>query len=82
MADAHDHRPVALNPEDAQTWMMDTFTPEEANDFILNRALGPEFFEWYEVDKVVGNSKNESPMFANPIRKDELFKACIGTNFE
>lgn len=73
MVDVHDRRPVALNPEDAQTWMMDTFTPEEANDFILNRALGPEFFEWYEVDKAVGNSKNESPMFANRLRKDELF---------
>jgi hypothetical protein len=50
-----------------------TFAAEEASDFVMIRALGPEYIEWYEVDEGVEDSRNESSIFADPKRKNELF---------
>ncbi|WDG82427.1 SOS response-associated peptidase family protein [Pseudomonas chlororaphis] len=59
MVDIHDRRPVVLSPELAREWL-DPATPKErAEQMALNQGEPDEAFEWYRVNKDVGNSKNQ-----------------------
>jgi hypothetical protein len=40
---------------------------EQAEQFVRSVALRPESFEWYMVDRAVGNVKNEGPDLVTPI---------------
>lgn len=66
MVDVHDRRPVALSKKGAEIWLNEPMSPEEAEQLLATEALSPENFKWYEVDKGVNNSRNESPKFAEP----------------
>lgn len=67
MVDVHDRRPVALSPELAQEWL-DPATPKERAAEIIRQGLPAEAFEWYKVDKAVGNVRNEGPQLIQPLR--------------
>ncbi|SDH49808.1 SOS response-associated peptidase [Pseudomonas panipatensis] len=61
MVDVHDRRPVVLSPEFATEWM-DTATPKErAEQIALIEGEPADAFEWYPVDKAVGNVRNQGP---------------------
>ena len=61
MLDIHDRRPIVLSPELAREWL-DPATPRErAEQIALMQGKGSDVFEWYKVDKAVGNSRNQGP---------------------
>lgn len=58
MVDIHDRRPVVLPPGVARQWLEPSLLPERAEDLARHHAPPVEAFEWYPVDKAVGNVKN------------------------
>jgi putative SOS response-associated peptidase YedK len=67
MVDVHDRRPVVLSPEDAAFWLDPAVSAEQAEHFVRSVCLGPESFEWYRVDRAVGNVRNDGPKLVLPI---------------
>ena len=67
MVDVHDRRPVVLTAGDAAFWLDPAMDAEQAEQFVRSVSLGPELFDWYIVDRAVGNVKNEGPELAIPI---------------
>ena len=59
MVDIHDRRPVVLSLECALHWMDPELLPAEAEEIALEHSLGVEEFDWYPVDRAVGNVRNE-----------------------
>ena len=59
MVDIHDRRPVVLSLECALHWMDPELSPDEAEEIALEHSLGVEEFDWYPVDRAVGNVRNE-----------------------
>lgn len=59
MIDIHDRRPVVLSAECALHWMDPELSPGEAEEIALEHSLGVEVFDWYPVDRAVGNVRNE-----------------------
>ncbi|WP_130927967.1 SOS response-associated peptidase family protein [Pseudomonas sp. Sample_14] len=67
MVDIHDRRPVALPPELAREWL-DPATPKErAEQMVLHEGEPSEAFEWFKVDRAVGNVRNQKSGLINPI---------------
>ncbi|WP_415764466.1 SOS response-associated peptidase [Pseudomonas sp. ZB1P45] len=59
MLDIHDRRPVVLSAPLAREWL-DPATPKErAEQMALLQGEVSEVFEWYKVDRAVGNSRNQ-----------------------
>lgn len=59
MVDIHDRRPVVLAPDLAREWI-DPATPKErAEQMALHQNEPSEAFEWFKVDRAVGNSRNQ-----------------------
>lgn len=59
MVDVHDRRPVVFTAADAATWLDPATPPELAEQLARSVALGPDSFEWFMVDRAVGNVRNE-----------------------
>ncbi|SDS22390.1 Putative SOS response-associated peptidase YedK [Halopseudomonas xinjiangensis] len=59
MVDIHDRRPVVLPPDVAREWLEPGLLPERAEDLARHHAEPVEAFEWFPVDKAVGNVRNE-----------------------
>lgn len=69
MVDIHDRRPVALAPALAREWL-DPATPKErAEQLVLHQGEPVEAFEWFEVDRAVGNSRNQGAHLIAPLGK-------------
>ncbi|MOA47996.1 putative SOS response-associated peptidase YedK [compost metagenome] len=55
----HDRRPVVFSPELAREWL-DPATPKErAEEMALSQGEVSDVFEWYKVDRAVGNVRNQ-----------------------
>lgn len=61
MVDIHDRRPVVLEADQAREWVDQETAPERAEEIVRNLALPVEAFEWFAVDRAVGNVRNEGP---------------------
>ena len=59
MLDIHDRRPVVLPPDLAREWMEPGTAPQRAEELVRDGALPEDAFEWYPVDRAVGNVRNE-----------------------
>nr|WP_312968731.1 SOS response-associated peptidase family protein [Pseudomonas sp.] len=68
MVDIHDRRPVVLPPDVAREWLEPGLLPERAADLARHHDTPVEAFEWYPVDKAVGNVKNQGPYLIEQIR--------------
>ena len=67
MIDIHDRRPVVLDADLAREWL-DPATPKErAEQIVLHQGEPAEAFEWFKVDKAVGNTRNQGPELIRPI---------------
>ncbi|MDT4832096.1 putative SOS response-associated peptidase YedK [compost metagenome] len=67
MVDIHDRRPAVFSPALAQEWL-DPATPKErAEQIILQQGELAEVFEWFKVDRAVGNVRNDYPSLIEPI---------------
>jgi len=59
LLDIHDRRPVVLSPALGHEWL-DPATPRErAEQMLLMQGETSEVFEWYKVDRAVGNVRNQ-----------------------
>lgn len=67
MVDVHDRRPVVLTAADAALWLDPFMEAEQAEQLIRSVALGPESFDWYMVDRAVGNVKSQAAQLVVPI---------------
>lgn len=67
MIDVHDRRPVVLSAADAAVWLDPDLPAEQAEQLVRSVALGPEEFDWYMVDRAVGNVRNQGPQLAVPV---------------
>ncbi|WP_462383333.1 SOS response-associated peptidase [Pseudomonas sp. Marseille-QA0892] len=59
MVDIHDRRPVVLPPDVAREWLDPGLLPERAEDLAIHHATPVDAFEWYPVQKAIGNVRNE-----------------------
>ncbi|CAI8751437.1 Abasic site processing protein YedK [Pseudomonas chlororaphis] len=67
MVDIHDRRPVVLTPDLAREWL-DPVTPKERTEqMVLYHGEPAEVFEWFRVDRAVGNSRNQGAHLIKPI---------------
>lgn len=62
MVDVHTRRPVVLAPKDACQWLDSGLSSQDAEQLLLQHSRLPDDFEWYPVDKAVGNVRNDAPM--------------------
>lgn len=69
MVDVHDRRPVVLTAEDAAMWLSSDIDALQAEQLLRSVALGPDAFEWYMVDRAVGNVKIQGPQLARPMKE-------------
>ncbi|MCU6501957.1 SOS response-associated peptidase family protein [Rugamonas sp. A1-17] len=67
LLDIHDRRPLVLSAQDAMTWLDPAIPPEEAAEFLRVAALPPDAFSWYQVDRAVGNVRNQGAHLAAPL---------------
>ena len=59
MIDIHDRRPLVLSAECAAHWLDPDLAPNEAEEIALEHSLAVDEFDWFPVDKAVGNVRNE-----------------------
>jgi putative SOS response-associated peptidase YedK len=67
MVDMHDRRPVALAPELAREWLNPATPKERAEQMVLHQGEPTEVFEWFKVDRAVGNVRNQGPDLIKPV---------------
>lgn len=67
MVDVHDRRPVVLAPDLAREWMEPVTTLPRAEQMLLHQRRPAADFEWFKVDKAVGNVRNQGPLLIRPI---------------
>ncbi|VVN47329.1 Putative SOS response-associated peptidase YedK [Pseudomonas fluorescens] len=73
MVDIHDRRPVTLSPELAREWL-DPATPKErAEQMVLLQGEPTEAFEWFKVDRAIGNVRNQGADLIRPTEENDLF---------
>lgn len=66
MLDVHDRRPLVLSPEHAREWIEPDLTAAQAEQIANECCLPVEDFEWYPVDKAVGNVKSQGAALLLP----------------
>lgn len=67
MVDIHDRRPVVLAPEAARDWLEQGLDAEAATEIAQTKGRPVADFEWYPVDRAVGNVRNHGPRLIEPI---------------
>ena len=61
MVDIHDRRPIVLSPETTAHWLNPELSPHEAESIVAEKAEPVGAFEWHQVERGVGNVRNEGP---------------------
>ena len=73
MVNIHDRRPVTLSPELAREWL-DPATPmDRAEQMVMLLGEQTESFEWFKVDRAIGNVRNQGPDLIKPAEENGLF---------
>jgi len=65
--DIHDWRPVTLSPEQASEWPVPATPKECAEEIVLLQGEPTEAFEWFKVDRAIGNVRNQGPALIKPV---------------
>ncbi|VVN70354.1 SOS response-associated peptidase family protein [Pseudomonas fluorescens] len=67
MVDIHDRRPVTLSPELAREWLEPTTPMQRAEHLALFQGEPTEAFEWFKVDRAIGNVRNQGAQLIDPM---------------
>ena len=67
MVDVHDRRPVVFSKLDAALWLDPDLSAEGAEEIARQMSLAADLFDWYAVNKLIGNVRNDGPEFAQPV---------------
>jgi putative SOS response-associated peptidase YedK len=70
MLDIHDRRPVVLPPDLAREWIEPDLCRERAEEIVRDLSLPIDAFDWFSVDRAVGNVQNEGARLITPVRFD------------
>ncbi len=74
MVDIHDRRPVTLSPELAREWL-DPDTPKDRAELMaLQQGEPTEAFEWFKVDRAIGNVHNQGRELLKPKEEEHPSK--------
>ncbi|POF41270.1 hypothetical protein B0D71_18115 [Pseudomonas laurylsulfativorans] len=57
--DIHDRRSVSLPGKLAQEWLSPATPKESAKQMVLLLDESPEAFEWFKIDRAIGNVRNQ-----------------------
>ncbi|SDI25569.1 SOS response associated peptidase (SRAP) [Pseudomonas benzenivorans] len=71
MLDIHDRRPVVLPADLARDWIDPNTASQRAEQIVRELCLPSEEFEWYPVNKAVGNVKNTGAALIAPLDSRE-----------
>lgn len=66
MLDIHDRRPVVFEADRAREWIEPDLSLERSEELARDLALPVGAFEWFAVDKAVGNVRNEGRHLIEP----------------
>ncbi|MCF5391134.1 SOS response-associated peptidase family protein [Pseudomonas syringae pv. syringae] len=67
MVDIHDRRPVVLTSEGARAWLDSETAPQKAEALAKEHCRIVDDFEWFPVDRAVGNVRNQGPELIQPV---------------
>ena len=67
MVDIHDRRPVVLGPEAANAWLESGLEADAALAIVQQQSRPVADFEWYTVDRAVGNVRNQGSELIKPL---------------
>ncbi|MCD5990114.1 SOS response-associated peptidase family protein [Pseudomonas sp. CDFA 553] len=67
MVDIHDRRPLVLTPEHANEWLDPELDPDRAREIAETLCRPTEDFEWFPVDRAIGNVRNQGPDLIVPL---------------
>lgn len=67
LLDIHDRRPLVLPPDVAREWLEPGLPSERAEELLRYHGQPTEAFEWFPVNRAVGNVRNEGPDLIVPI---------------
>lgn len=71
MVDIHDRRPLVLDPSLAREWLKPDLDPQRAEEIAKSMCRPTEDFEWFKVDRAVGNVRNQGPQLIIPLDQVE-----------
>ena len=67
MVDIHDRRPLVLDASAAREWLEPDLDPLRAEEIVRTMCSPTEDFEWFPVDRAVGNVRNQGPYLILPL---------------
>lgn len=67
MADVHDRRPLVLVPALARERLERDLDPPRAEEIAKTMCRPTEDFEWFKVDRAVGNVRNQGSQLIIPL---------------
>lgn len=65
--DVHDRRPVVLSAADAALRLDPDLPAEQAEQLLRSVAIGAEAFEYFAVDRAMGNVRHQGSQVAMPV---------------
>ncbi|NVZ96021.1 SOS response-associated peptidase family protein [Pseudomonas sp. B6001] len=66
MVDIHDRKPLVLTADHAREWLNPNLTPAQAEEIARACCQPTDDFEWYTVNKAVGNPRNQGASLILP----------------
>ena len=66
MLDIHDRKPLVLTADHAREWLDPNLTPAQAEEIARTCCQPTDDFEWYTVNKAVGNPRNQGASLILP----------------
>lgn len=65
--DIHDRRPMVLDPSLAREWLEPNLDSQRAEEIAKTMCRPTEDFEWFAVDRAVGNVRDQGPELIIPL---------------
>ena len=67
IVDVRERRPIVLSAPHAKLWMDPDLPPGQAEILAREKAIGPDYLEWYRVSTMVDDPKANDPRMVNPV---------------
>lgn len=67
MLDIHDRKPLVLTPDLAREWLNSELDQGRAEKIATDHCRPVEDFEWFPVNKAVGNIRSQGPDLIEPL---------------
>ena len=78
MVDIHDRRPLVLTPDLANEWMDPATDAKRAEEIAMECCRPVDDFEWFAVDRAVGNVRNQGAQLVLPLAVSQTLSIDFG----